>query len=126
MWREAAELRRALSSVIGDDLDGWDAGRGRLRREGAYVYVELIHTGIQQKHNIAKQLYSNLKINKVFFLIKQHSSTYSRHFTCSSAYLKDSQGEAMPMTTCMFFNNTCTADRRANSDSRSLNSLPFI
>ena len=67
MWREAAELRRALSSVIGDDLDGWDAGRGRLRREGAYVYVELIHTGIQQKHNIAKQLYSNLKINKFFF-----------------------------------------------------------
>ena len=53
--------------VIGDDLDGWDAGGGRLRREGAYVYVELIHTGIQQKHNIAKQLYSNLKINKFFF-----------------------------------------------------------
>ena len=69
VWREAAELCRALSLVIGDDLDGWDTGGGRLRREGVYVYVELIHTGIQQKHNIAKQLYSNLKINK-FFLNK--------------------------------------------------------
>lgn len=64
--REAAERCRALSSVIGDDLEGWDEGGGRLRREGVHVYVGLIHTGIQQKHSTAKQLCSNLKINTFF------------------------------------------------------------
>lgn len=40
--------------MIGDDLEGWDEGGGRLRREGVHVYVELIPTGVQQKHNTAK------------------------------------------------------------------------
>ena len=64
--REAAERRKALSSVIGDDLEGWDEGGGRLRREGVHAYVELIPTGVQQKHSTAKQLCSDLKINTFF------------------------------------------------------------
>ena len=36
--------------MLCDDLDGWD-GRvgGTSKREGIYVYIELIHTVIQQK-----------------------------------------------------------------------------
>ena len=47
---EAAEEHRQLSSVLCDDIEGWD-GRvgGRSKREGIYVYIELIHTVIQQK-----------------------------------------------------------------------------
>ena len=33
---------------------------GRLKREGIYVYIQLIHVVVQQKlTNIVKQLYSN-------------------------------------------------------------------
>jgi len=35
--------------MLCDDLNGWDVGRGRSKREGIYVYIELIHFIIQQK-----------------------------------------------------------------------------
>ena len=42
---EAAVYPRELSSALGDDLEGWGGGGsgGRLRREGTYVYLWLIH-----------------------------------------------------------------------------------
>ena len=39
-----------FSLVLCDDLEGWDGGDvGRLRKEGIYVYLELIHAVVQQK-----------------------------------------------------------------------------
>ena len=41
---EAAAQHRELSSVLCDDPAGWDEGLGgRLKREGIYVYLQLIH-----------------------------------------------------------------------------------
>ena len=35
---------RELSLLLCDDLEGWDGGMGgRLKREGIYVYIWLIH-----------------------------------------------------------------------------------
>ena len=31
---------------------------GRFKKEGVYVYIQLIHFAVQQKHNIVKQVYS--------------------------------------------------------------------
>ena len=39
---EAAVYPRELSSALGDDLEGW-GGVGRLKREGMYSYIQLIH-----------------------------------------------------------------------------------
>ena len=39
-----------FSLALCDDLEGWDGGDlGSLRKEGIYVYSELIHTVVQQK-----------------------------------------------------------------------------
>ena len=38
--------------MLCDNLDGWDGGGGmggRSKREGIYVYIQLIHFGVQQK-----------------------------------------------------------------------------
>ena len=37
--------------MLCDDLEWWDAGlvAGRLNREEIHVYLELIHTAVQQK-----------------------------------------------------------------------------
>ena len=36
--------------MICDDLEGWDGrAEGRLKKEGLYVYLQLIHVFIQQK-----------------------------------------------------------------------------
>ena len=37
--------------MLCDDLDGWDGGGlgGRSKREGIYVYIQLIHFVVQQK-----------------------------------------------------------------------------
>ena len=41
---------RELSSVLCDNLEGWAGGvGGRVKREGIYVYLQLIHFAIQQK-----------------------------------------------------------------------------
>ena len=45
---ETAVQHRELSSVLCEDLEGWDVG-GRLQREGIYVHMQLIHTVTQQK-----------------------------------------------------------------------------
>ena len=40
---------------------------GRFKREGIYVYIQLIHFVVQQKNNMVKQSYSNekLKLKKI-------------------------------------------------------------
>ena len=36
--------------LLCDDLEGWNVGLGgRLKREGIYVYVSLIHAVVEQK-----------------------------------------------------------------------------
>ena len=32
-----------LYGMVCDDLDGWDVGRGKSKRAGIYVHIELIH-----------------------------------------------------------------------------------
>ena len=47
---EAAVQHRELSSVVCDDPEGWDGVvGGRSKREGIYVYIQLIHTVVQQE-----------------------------------------------------------------------------
>ena len=46
----SCRVDRELSLVLCDDLEGWHAGvGGRLKREGIYVYLQLIHSVVQQK-----------------------------------------------------------------------------
>ena len=46
--------------VFCDDLQGWGRGvGGRVKREGIYVYIELIHVVQQKLTNIIKQLSYN-------------------------------------------------------------------
>ena len=35
--------------MLCDDLDGWDGGGGRSKRDRRYVYIWLIHFVVQQK-----------------------------------------------------------------------------
>ena len=53
--------------MLCDHLEGWDREGGRETQEGVdmgiYVYIQLIHSVIQQKHNAVKQLYSNKDVN---------------------------------------------------------------
>ena len=44
----AAEQHQEPSPVLCDDPEGWDGG-GRLKGEGIYVYLRLIHIIVQQK-----------------------------------------------------------------------------
>ena len=54
-WEPAVQ-HRELSSGLCDDLEG--KGAERLKREGIYVYIQLIHFIVQQnQHNILKQLH---------------------------------------------------------------------
>ena len=56
---EATEWLRELSSVFCVDPEGWDGvAGGRPQREGTYVYIQLIHTIVQQK--IAKHCKATL------------------------------------------------------------------
>ena len=51
--------------MLCDDLEGWyGLGRREVQEERSYVYRWLIHFLVQQKHNIIKQLHSNLKKTK--------------------------------------------------------------
>ena len=55
--------------MLCDDLEGWDGSRGgRLKREGIYVQLWLIHVVWQKPHNTVKQLSSNF-----FFFLKEGS-----------------------------------------------------
>ena len=46
--------------MLCSDLEGSDVGvGGRLKRERIRVYIQLIHSVVQQKHQIVKQLSSN-------------------------------------------------------------------
>ena len=58
--------------MLCDDLEGWGGGRmgGRVKREGIYVYILLIHVIVQQKliqhcKAIILQLKINLKNEKI-------------------------------------------------------------
>ena len=44
---EAAIQHTELSSVLCDDIEWWVGGR--LKREGIYVYIWLIHVAVQKK-----------------------------------------------------------------------------
>ena len=47
----SALRHRELISVLCDNLEGWDGGLlgGKLKREGFYIYLQLIHMVVQQK-----------------------------------------------------------------------------
>ena len=50
---EAAAQHREISTVLCDDLEGWDTEGGSEAQEGGdmgiYVYIQLIHFVVQQK-----------------------------------------------------------------------------
>jgi len=46
---EAAIWCRELILVLCANLEGWDGVGGKLRREGAYVYLWLTHADVWQK-----------------------------------------------------------------------------
>ena len=51
-----------ITLLLCDDLEGWDRGwvGGRLKREGIYVYLKLIHIAAQQKQTQhCKQIQTN-------------------------------------------------------------------
>ena len=54
--------------MLCDHLEGWDREGGRATQEGRdmgiYVYIQLTHFVIQQKHNTVKQLYPNKDVKK--------------------------------------------------------------
>ena len=62
--------------LLCDDLEGWNVGLGgRLKREGIYVYVSLIHAVVEQKPTqnckaiilqFKKKKAKNKKILKIF------------------------------------------------------------
>ena len=57
---------RELSSRLSDDLEGWDGGIGRLKKEGIYVYIQLIHIVVQQKlAPYCKAIILQQKLNKI-------------------------------------------------------------
>ena len=53
----------ALWYTLCDSLEGWDARRESLRREGMYIhtYAWFVLLYSRNQHNIVKQLFSNLK-----------------------------------------------------------------
>ena len=55
--REHAVQHKALYSVLFGDQNG----KKILKKEEIYVYIQLIHFAVQQKHNIVKQLYTSEK-----------------------------------------------------------------
>ena len=62
-WEFAVCLRK-LKPRLSDNLEGWSGWEvgGRLKREGTYVYLWLIHPDVWQRptqHNIVKQLSFN-------------------------------------------------------------------
>ena len=47
---ESCCVAQGAQTALCDDLEGWDGGvGGRLKREGIYVYLLLVHFIIQQK-----------------------------------------------------------------------------
>ena len=52
-WWEAAAQHREISSVLCDELEGWDREGGREAQKGEdmgiYVYIQLIQLVVQQK-----------------------------------------------------------------------------
>ena len=58
-------LARELSSVLCDDLEGWDGRCGvGVKRERIYVYIELIHVAVQQKLKYCKTTISQFLKNE--------------------------------------------------------------
>ena len=61
---EAAVQHGELSSVLCDDLEAWLGGAGgRGKREGIYVYLQLIHHVQQKLIQHCKAITLQLKIN---------------------------------------------------------------
>ena len=75
---------RELKPVLCDNLEGWDGvGEGRrLKREGTYVYLWLIHVDIWQKPTqYCKAILLELKINK-FFKKREREIGVPDHLIC--------------------------------------------
>ena len=52
------------SSVLGDGPEGWEGlGWGKLKREGVYVYLRLIHVVQQKPMPHCKAIILQLKVN---------------------------------------------------------------
>ena len=49
-----------------DDLVGWDGWGGRLKREGIYVYIWLIHVVQQKLTQLCKAIIPPLKKQEYF------------------------------------------------------------
>ena len=71
--------------MLCDDLEGWYGVGRREVQEGSYVYRWLIHFLVQQKHNIIKQLHSNLKKQKqknfTYLIFRIHFEHFSKKQT---------------------------------------------
>ena len=66
--KKDAKYHREHSSVLCEDLEEGDVGSERLKRQGTYVYLELIQVVVQQKSTqhckaVILQLKINLKQN---------------------------------------------------------------
>ena len=63
--------------MLCDDLEGWDGGEGRLRREGVYVCILLVHSLYStNQHNSLEQLYSQGKKKLKIQEVQQVCPTY--------------------------------------------------
>ena len=49
--------------MLCDNLEGWDGVGGRFKREGTYVYLQLIHVDVWQKPIQYCTIILQLKIN---------------------------------------------------------------
>ena len=67
MWEAAIEHREPILELC-DDLERWNAGRGRLKRVRGYIHIYhygwLILMYGREHHTIVRQLSSNLKIHR--------------------------------------------------------------
>ena len=68
--------------VLCDDLDGWDGGEagGRLKPEGIYVYLQLIHIVVWQRpiqHYKAIVLQLKINLKRKFSNLRRKSPQFS-------------------------------------------------
>ena len=60
-----AGWRRELNLVLCDNLEGWGGEVGRFKMEGTYVYLQLIHAGVEQEPTRCKAIIFQLKVSKL-------------------------------------------------------------
>ena len=77
---------RFICAIFLDSLDGWDGGVGvRSKRNGIYVYINLIYVVVQQKWTQhCKAIIFSEKLNKINLKGTKHTHTHKRHSLYSS------------------------------------------